>query len=572
MNPARHAPRTIFAAAIAATLAACGSPAATSDPDAGTDAAPGTSEPVAYLRLSLEQTATGVQVRDAEPVTVALPRSPAAAGGYAVIGWQGTTAVVVQPFTFATRLVKEGFGDDGGPEVGTRSDVAGAATMLVPIGGDRPVDRITVVDPAGATVVDQPIAAMHLAPAPPPSSSHLLLIEPSQRALIPAGFGGEADYTVQSIAALPAAKRQEIFEAIAILPPRVQASVTTIIVAKLPNDGVEEPRCTGGRKTKTLAQTIGGFIMINATVIDDARLPQIIAHEAGHSYTFALSPDDADALPANLPAEVNELAADTMRENLLGDGFLERWDGLHKTAVTKQMAGPYSDGSCPGITVDEAHQRGFVSKYGATDAYEDIAEWTQQLATPQEPPLFCDKLRAVGNAPLPKELVIPYVKLLLLDGAGFVMPGRAAACYGDLAVHGPKGIHLNGDDGKPALSLTSELKGGWIHEDNADFLIVLGAGPSTYKISLRVLAPGKKPPIGLHDLASIGWDNLNAANNAVYLSNDNLDRVRTSAGGLVLVSEVSANRIEMSVFMLQLQNEYGDITDTFPMSTFVYEP
>jgi hypothetical protein len=58
--------------------------------------------------------------------------------------------------------------------------------------------------------------------------------------------------------------------------------------------------------------------------------------------------------------------------------------------------------------------------------------------------------------------------------------------------------------------------------------------------------------------------------NAVFLSHDDdFNRARTSAGGLVLVTAANAQKVEGTVLFLSLRNAFGGVTDEFPISTFL---
>ena len=151
----------------------------------------------------------------------------------------------------------------------------------------------------------------------------------------------------------------------------------------------------------------------------------------------------------------------------------------------------------------------------------------------------------------------------LLEGLGLVRAARATACIGEPAIQGPPGIHL-GD----SLDLTSNLKAGWLDQDGAHFLAASGSA-LPYRFLLRVRAPDNHA-LGVHRLDSIGYSNLHAANNAVYVSHEDNDLLaRTSASGLVLLTTVSTEKIEGAVFFLSLRNAAGLVTDVFPISTFL---
>lgn len=111
------------------------------------------------------------------------------------------------------------------------------------------------------------------------------------------------------------------------------------------------------------------------------------------------------------------------------------------------------------------------------------------------------------------------------------------------------------------------MRGGFIDSDGGHFLGVLASG-APWQMLIRVLAPEQQPR-GIYRLDNIGYFGIDGPTNGVLLGHDTQPLLaRTSARGLVLVSEYSPQRIAGAVFLLALRNAAGGITDSVPLSTF----
>lgn len=239
------------------------------------------------------------------------------------------------------------------------------------------------------------------------------------------------------------------------------------------------------------------------------------------------------------------------------------WGALQASGVKFQLAGPYLGDAWQGLDRLAASDAGFATPYGASSPEEDMAEYVSHLVVPDGPEgeaSTCPRVRAAGS-PFPPELAVPFAKVKILANLGLVDLDQEVACIGDPVIQGPEGIHL-GD----ALSVTSSLKAGWLDADGGHFLAVTGDA-SPYRLLLRVLAPNNAA-LGLHRLDEIGLADFAAPHNALFLSHENLDRARTSAGGLVLVTSANEKKVEGAVLFLALRNAFGAVTDEFPISTF----
>jgi hypothetical protein len=79
----------------------------------------------------------------------------------------------------------------------------------------------------------------------------------------------------------------------------------------------------------------------------------------------------------------------------------------------------------------------------------------------------------------------------------------------------------------------------------------------------------EQQPRGVYRLDNLNRFNIDAPTNGVLLGHDTEPfRARTSARGLVLVSEYSPQRLAGAVFFLRLQGPANNVTDDIPFGTF----
>jgi len=322
-------------------------------------------------------------------------------------------------------------------------------------------------------------------------------------------------------------------------------------------------------KSGVVGISFGSSLLVSSALItDEKELAQTTVHEATHNFQFLIDGDVATALwnPDAWPPSIREAATKTIAKHRLAAGVTRAWHDLHQTGVDLEVVDPYQGDDWVNLTDDLAGYGGFASPYGSSAAGEDMAEYVGHLAVPENggESVVCGRLRTAPET-FPVDLAVPYAKIRFLQALELLDEAEVEACAGTPRIKGPTGIHLG-----PDVDFTENLKAGWLEQDGGEFLAVLGEA-TPYRFMLRVLAPNNAA-LGVHRLDEIDLGNLNEANNAVYLAHDtdNL-RARTSAGGLVLVTEAGPNRVEGAIFLLSLRSAAGFVTDSFALSTFSVE-
>ncbi len=313
--------------------------------------------------------------------------------------------------------------------------------------------------------------------------------------------------------------------------------------------------------------SFGGSMLVSDEILTETnQLVETVVHEATHNLQFLVDGHFATGLwnPEVWPSDVKEAAEKTISKHRLEAGLTRAWSDLHETGVDLDLVAPYQGEEWKEFSDDLASYGGFASPYGASEPSEDMAEYVGRLNVPENggEAAICRRIRAAPD-PFPANRAVPYAKVRFLEALELVNHERVEACAGMPAISGPPGIHLGED-----VHFADNQNAGWLNQDGGRFLAVLGEA-LPYRFMLRVLVPDGAEALGLHRLDNIGLGNVNDANNAVYLAHDDDNlRARTSAGGLVLVTEAGPERVEGAIFLLSLRSAAGFVTDSFALSTF----
>jgi hypothetical protein len=323
-------------------------------------------------------------------------------------------------------------------------------------------------------------------------------------------------------------------------------------------------------KYKGIGATFGSTVVLSELIdTEPAQLTQTTVHEATHAFQDLVDGGLAVYLLNRRPwpADVLAAAQKTIQDFSLQSGVVQAWDDLHGDAVEAGLGGAYlgDDWMTLGQSRNgdiAASPLGFATAYGASSAAEDQAEYVAYLIVTENggPTPVCEWVQNAGS-PFPVQRALPYIKIKLFEGLGLVTAAQAQACAGKPALKGPPGIQVS------SLSLDQDIKGGFVNLDEGRFLGVLASAPP-YQMLIRVIAPETQPR-GVYRLDNIGYSGINAATNAVLLGHDTEPLLaRTSARGLVLVTEYGPQRLAGAMFFLMLRNAAGLITSSVPLATF----
>lgn len=558
--------RAIFLGALGLFLLGCGedphSPEGTED-----DVETG---PIAFVRLDLVGSGASASLARAGTATIdaAARPVPHLAGELVAIAWDGDVLREAVPVAFPTSATFEG--QDAAGEPFTTDVALDEATATVFLHDDPRIDRIEVTDVAGNVLVSLEDDAIPRTPDAQTQGAvgeaQLALVEdgialqfpgisflsPGEESRLPKALQD----AIEEIVLLDLTMDEPLAEALSAIAPKARGAMSTVAIVKMPksDDGLT-----------TLGIASGQAFVINESVFAEAsEVKRTVVHENAHNYTYLVNAAaNASSKLEAWPADVQTAVKKTLDGFRLAGGISDVVASLQSTAKGLGLGLDYQGKAWTALDDAAANAGGFATKYGSVSPNEDIAELTQRVQAPDAAPTpLCASLRDAPT-PFPDELVLPYAKLSLLTALGFVTEEARDACMGTPKLGGEEGIFL-GD----TIDFTNALQAGWLDQDGGHFLAVLGEGPNTYGLLLRVLAP-EEQPLGLHRLDSISLGNLHDPNNAVYLKNDDPDKARASGGGLVLVTAANATRVEGAIFFLSLQNGFGATTDTMALSTFL---
>lgn len=550
-------------------LCGCGEEARTKEGGSDEDSPSG---PSPYLRLDLVGAGASASLQRASVATIAANSRPVPhlAGELVALAWDGELLREAVPVGFPTSALFEGEDATGLP---FSNDVPlDEATATVFLRDDPRVDRVEVVDVAGNVLVALEGDAL---PRSPASATEGLVAE-AELALVEDGIAlefpgiqflspGEEEQlpkalrdAIEEIVLLDLGMDEPLAEALRAIAPKARGAMSTVAVVKMPKsaDGLT-----------TLGIASGQAFVINAAQFDEpGQVERIVVHENAHNYTYLVNAAASAASDlGEWPETVQSAVKDTLAGFRLAGGISDVVASLQSTAVGMDLGLAYQGGAWTTLSDAAATEGGFATPYGSRNEREDIAELTQRVQAPDTfgTPL-CAALAGAGT-PFPDALVLPYAKLRLLTSLGFITEQALEDCMGTPALGGEEGIHL-----ADTIHFTDALQAGWLDQDGGHFLAVLGEGPNSYGLLLRVLAE-EEQPLGLHRLDSISLGNLHEPNNAVYLKHDDPDKARASGGGLVLVTAANATKVEGAIFFLSLQNGFGATTDTMALSTFLVQ-
>jgi len=525
------------------------------------------------VRLDLAIEGGAIRVAAVARVTLAGNAAPVPSlgGDHVAAAYAGDRVLSATLVRFPSSVHQNGERDGGRVE----SDVPitkSSVTVFVAAGADR----VEVLDKQNVVVASVPREQLapqrarvdlkltpRNAPAPLPSAlaqpqwAHIRFLDASDT--LPAAFV-EAGW--KSAIELDATLADALAKRLGDVPPAALAAITTIGIISTPTPGNN-------------AGTAGGTILLGkkAVLENITTLP----HESAHAFANLVDdPTNGDA-EAKWSPEVRAKGAELHERFAAAGGLTQAWSGLQQSGAELGLAGDYAGAGWSSMTHDAANAAGFAYNYGAVGAPDDLATYVETLQTHRihqdlDGELYaCAAIRSSGTE-FPVKLAIPYAKIKLLESVGLLGKDKVTACIGTPVVESdaaPKGMALYDGAGAPALKLDVP-KAGWLNAEGADFMAVVGTN-ATFDVLVRVLAPKKAPPLGVHRLDRIGLFNLDAPTNAIFLAHKtNVDRNRASGGGLVLVTRFDDRRIQGVFFFVSLKNA-AFVTDRFPFGTFRFD-
>ena len=430
------------------------------------------------------------------------------------------------------------------------------------------------------------------------------LLHPSDEDQLPSSYAGKVKQPESE-------HRMVVKEALALMPPLTCAAVQRIVFVRTMKGHVDEEGW--------VSNSLPDLVNINLDVSDPQRLAdekmgayytvktmQAILHESTHAADFLLHAHGAEAGllgslagsehykqnmttanpdPEMWPAAARSLARQAVTDNRLGGSLRAEWIRIQDAFWAFGLGGDYRGPKGPDEPTADASlaKDGFTSRYGATRAGEDIAEFAAwMLATPllvrewdgrvmpaiAVDDLACRRMRTHDKTSVPAELALLYTKATLLYSTGLVTQEAYDRCVGKLRLEQPgEGVFVWEFIGEPKDD-NIQLKRNFnnnvklsigTHPQRQQYVFQLEAGgtssyrdveiPSAVRIRLA-LAPADRElelvswPRGIYDLAAFG-------NRFALEVDDTPSASFFATKALLLVTHASNQRIEGSIFLQQ---------------------
>ena len=444
--------------------------------------------------------------------------------------------------------------------------------------------------------------AGHAAQAVGSGDCRVRLLEPGDAGELPGKYAG-------AIAVPTATHRMVVEEALALMPPLTCAAVRRAVFVRgiAGHDGEEgwvhpddpdlvninldtvDPARAGAAEFGAyfLVKTMQAFLheathaadyLLHAHGAKAGSLGGVEGAEHYRSKLFARTPD-----PDDWPAASQRLAREIVKNARLGGSLRAEWVRVQRGFAMRKLGGDYWGLRGPGETDDGAKlaRDGFASRYGATRAGEDIAEFAAwMLAAPlmvrdwggRTMPSraiddhACRAMRAHDKSSVPGRLALLFTKANLLLSAGLVTEQAYERCVGKLRLREPGACvfawEFVGDPADDNVRLRRNFAADVSasigkHPQLEQYVFQLqatGSGqfagkehPATVKLRVALAPAGRDLetvswPRGLYDLGEIGNRfsvEVPSAPAATFVATH----------GFLLVGHASSRRIDGSIFL-----------------------
>jgi hypothetical protein len=312
-----------------------------------------------------------------------------------------------------------------------------------------------------------------------------------------------------------------------------------------------------------------------------------IIHESGHAAEALLNSEGSSpGLYGGLwPESSRTLARRTIDKVRLRKGFGQEWRRVQDSFAQHDWASSYTPqgyvtDATNEMTPGQVAHGGFMSRYGATSWWDDIAEFVALTYMSQDlvrvgqvgdrrKDLGCAQMQAYSGENVPANLSALYTKLLFIRDLGLVKAEDVAHCIGPkLGLQTTqKGFHL-WLDGNLRRSFTGDVKANINTETLGNRVFTLSAdGEASFMdkthpatLELRLNLGGTLDdledvawPRGVYELGLVGDNNLYLRMEEAKAANfDVMD-------GFVLVSEASNDRIAGSAVVRKVMRMQAPI-------------
>lgn len=441
---------------------------------------------------------------------------------------------------------------------------------------DRTGSAFSLIDSAMAQAGGQPVWP-YLGNIPP-YCAHVVILEGELDRALAQGIAYE-DEIVELVAPGPT-QRATIFAALRRMTPMLCQGVRRIALGVVPASagiaGAVRTRGTGDMMLINVRQSYSET-SLSRSYYRQLQMMGTIYHEAGHATDALINAQGSrpESFTGDWEMSARTMAAKTIDRVRLEKGLRNEWLRFHQSYMRLGWAQAYqsSDPAKEAVynwSPQQVSDAGFMSHYGATSLWDDIAEmvewayvsslymdrgWSGQWSGD----FACQEMRKYSERNLPSRFTTVYTKLMLLKDLGLVAEEDVETCMGpDIGLPINSGGFHFWHDGNMIRSFDQNLtatmgtidSGHWVFEMEAEGEASFSQEmyPAKLKLRIGVEEPGVPVhlvpwPRGVYKLGLRGNNTLSVQLDGAPAGNINVK------DGSVLVAEASNKRIAGSVFI-----------------------
>ena len=339
-----------------------------------------------FYRVILRGSSSGVEVADVQLGRYQHLPPPSFSATHVLVARSETEALASIPFHFPFELRSSAVTDES---VLHEVKEVSSATVTLYVEDAGELDRIDVFSgDAEVLTIDEDLlrAAQdafeaeldELGMKRPQSLDSLRSAHPSVQFLEPGDEGLLADDLLAGgqIETIDAAWEGTIADGLEHVAPGMLGAVTHVGVVKWPKDSDLAESVVG--------RSVGSQLLLNTQFVDKPKVAAAtLVHEIAHNFVHlsnALADHQAEL--DEWPDEVATAVRKVLRQHQLLAGLEDGFARLHASGVMAGLSQDYLGDGYGSLSIDQAHQAGFASPYGASSPQEDFAEYVQTTQIP----------------------------------------------------------------------------------------------------------------------------------------------------------------------------------------------
>lgn len=412
----------------------------------------------------------------------------------------------------------------------------------------------------------------------PPYCAHVVILEGELDRALAHGIAYE-DEIVELVVPGPS-QRAAIFGALRRMTPMLCQGIRRIALGVVPASagiaGAVRTRGTGDMMIINVGQSYSES-SLSQSYYRQLQMMGTIYHEAGHATDALINAQGSrpEDFAGDWEMSARTMAAQTIDRVRLEKGLRNEWWRFHQSYMRLGWAQEHQSSDAAKEAVynwssKQINDAGFMSHYGATSLWDDIAEmveWTyvsglyidRGWSGQWSGDFACQEMRQHRDHNLPSRFVAVYTKMMFLKDLGLVAEEDVETCMGpDIGLPVNSGGFHFWHDGNMIRSFDQNLTaqmgtidtGHWVFEMEAEGEASFSQEmyPAKLKLRIGVEEPGTPVhlvpwPRGVYKLGLRGNNTMSVILDGAPAGNINVK------DGSVLVAEASNERIAGSIFI-----------------------